>query len=157
MIVVRETYEERCQCALAFEWKCPTKVRTLEVVGESIRLGRDSECEVAVDPVAFPTVSGVHARIEVGPKGFVLVHLSQSNKTLINDDRSTARHRSRPEIGFGWASPARRSRSWPSHRWSTPPPAGVGGFGQTVQADVRHIALLRGSVQADALRSARVV
>ncbi len=82
------------------------EARTLEVAGESIRLGRDSECEVAVDPVAFPTVSGVHARIEVGPQGFVLVHLSQSNKTLIND---------RPVDG-SVPGPGRRSDSAGHHR-----------------------------------------
>ena len=40
------------------------QTKTLEVASQSIRLGRNAECEVAVDPVAFPKVSGVHARIE---------------------------------------------------------------------------------------------
>ncbi len=38
--------------------------KTLDVAGDPIRLGRGAECEVAVDPIAFPKVSGLHARIE---------------------------------------------------------------------------------------------
>ena len=37
------------------------QAKTLDVTGESIRLGRDGACEVAVDPIVFPKVSGVHA------------------------------------------------------------------------------------------------
>ena len=59
--------------------------KTLDVAGASIRFGRGAECEVAVDPVVFPKVSEVHARIEPAASGFVLVHLSRSNKTLLND------------------------------------------------------------------------
>jgi hypothetical protein len=55
------------------------QARTLDVAGESIRLGRDTVCEVAVDAIAFPKVSGLHARIEPAREGFVLVHLSRSN------------------------------------------------------------------------------
>ena len=49
----------------------------------------------------------------------------------------------------GWASRARRSRSWPSNRRSAKFAATGEGFGQTVQADVRHLALLRGTAQAE--------
>jgi ABC-type multidrug transport system ATPase subunit len=57
----------------------------LDVVGESVRLGRDPDCEIAIDPVNFPKVSGIHARIDSTPNGYVLVHLSRNNKTLVND------------------------------------------------------------------------
>src|SRR3954470_11134555 len=53
--------------------------------GPSVRLGRNPECEVTVDPVAFPKVSGVHARIEPTADGFSLVHLSRNNPTLLNN------------------------------------------------------------------------
>src|SRR4051812_15513949 len=56
-----------------------------DATGECLRLGRDPDCEVAMDPLAFPTVSGVHARIEATSAGFVLVHLSRNNRTLLND------------------------------------------------------------------------
>jgi FHA domain len=64
---------------------------TQDVGGETVRLDRKPECEVDIEPVAFPTVSGLHARIKSTPRGFALVHLSRSNKTLLNDapvDRS---------------------------------------------------------------------
>jgi predicted component of type VI protein secretion system len=61
------------------------QTKNLDAAGESIRLGRDAACEIAVDPIAFPKVSGVHARIEPAREGFVLVHLSRSNRTLVND------------------------------------------------------------------------
>ena len=43
------------------------RMTTLDVAGQSIHLGRNPDCEVAVDPVAFPKVSGVHAQIESRP------------------------------------------------------------------------------------------
>lgn len=54
-------------------------------LADVVRLGRNAACEIAIDPLAFPMVSGLHARIEPAGPGFVLVHLSQSNKTLVND------------------------------------------------------------------------
>jgi predicted component of type VI protein secretion system len=59
--------------------------KTLDAAGSSIWLGRDAGCEVAVDASAFPKVSGVHARIEPARDGFVLVPLSRTNATLLND------------------------------------------------------------------------
>ena len=56
-----------------------------ESFGDVVRLGRLPDCEITIDPVAFPMVSGVHARIESLGRGFVLVHLSASNKTFVND------------------------------------------------------------------------
>jgi predicted component of type VI protein secretion system len=119
------------------------------VTGESIRLGRDGACEVAVDPIAFPNVSAIHARIELTREGAALVHLSRSNRTLLNDatvDGSTpvrAGDRVRlgitgPTIAIVAIEPA------PKQGLTT-----GDGFGQTVQAGVRHLALLRGSAQAD--------
>src|SRR5271157_1756337 len=64
---------------------CDTDAKTFEASGERLTFGRNADCEVAVDPVAFPTVSGVHARVEPKAQGFVLVHLSLNNKTLLND------------------------------------------------------------------------
>ncbi len=123
--------------------------KSFEIAGESIRLGRDLECEVAVDPVAFPMVSGVHARIEVGPKGFVLVHLSQSNKTLVNDSAvdQSAPVRAGDRIRLGVTGPTVAILAISPSVESAP--ARAGGFGQTVQADTRHMALLRGSARAE--------
>ncbi len=53
------------------------QTKTLEVAGQSIRLGRNEECEIAINPVTLPTVSGVHARVEPTSAGFILVHLSR--------------------------------------------------------------------------------
>jgi hypothetical protein len=61
------------------------QTRALDAAGGSIRLGRDAACEVAVDPIAFPKVSGVQARIEPAAEGFALVHLSRRNRTLVHD------------------------------------------------------------------------
>ena len=58
---------------------------TRDVGGEIIRLGRNPECEVAVDPALFPKVSGIHARIAPAADGFSVVPLSGNNKTLLND------------------------------------------------------------------------
>ena len=41
-------------------------------------------CEIAVNPIAFPKVSGVHARIEPAANGFALVHLSRNNKDYVS-------------------------------------------------------------------------
>ncbi len=57
---------------------------TRESVGNVVRIGRNADCEIALDPLTFPMVSGLHARIEPAGSGFVLVHLSHSNKTLVN-------------------------------------------------------------------------
>ena len=80
------------------------RTKIVDVAGSHVRLGRDAECEVALDAVAFPKVSGFHARIEPTATGFVLVHLSQSNKTLLNgnplDTSSPIKAGDRVRLGF---------------------------------------------------------
>jgi ABC transport system ATP-binding/permease protein len=121
----------------------------LEVSGASLRLGRDPECEIAIDPVAFPMVSGLHARIDPAADGFVLVHLSQSNKTLVNDaavDGSVS-VRAGDRVRLGLTGPTITILAIES-----PAPvaqARAPGFAQTVQADARHMALTRGSIAAE--------
>ncbi len=125
------------------------QTKTLDVAGETIRLGRDVGCEVAVDPISFPKVSGVHARIEPAREGFVLVHLSHSNRTLVNNApvEGSVPVQAGDQVRLGVSGPtvsilAIEPAAKPS------PPSGD-GFGQTVQADVRHMALLRGTARAD--------
>jgi ABC-type multidrug transport system ATPase subunit/pSer/pThr/pTyr-binding forkhead associated (FHA) protein len=119
-----------------------------DVVGEAIRLGRNSGCEVAVDPTAFPKVSGIHARIESSTGGFVLVPLSRSNKTLLNDvpidGPSPIQVGDRVRLGF--TGPMVEVCAIEPSGSSTPTPV---EFGETVQADVRHLALLRGTARIE--------
>ncbi|WP_088256541.1 ABC transporter permease [Fimbriiglobus ruber] len=56
----------------------------LAVSAAVIRLGRDPECEICVDAALYSNVSSVHARIDQSAAGFLLTHLSKSNKTLLN-------------------------------------------------------------------------
>ncbi len=115
---------------------------TLDVAGESVRLGRDSDCEVAVDPVAFPKVSGLHARIDPVPNGFVLVHLSRNNKTLVNDAPidGSAPLRAGDRVRLGFTGPTIAILHLEL--------AGGSGFEETLQADDHHRALLRGTARA---------
>jgi ABC transport system ATP-binding/permease protein len=118
--------------------------KTLDVAGDPIRLGRGDECEIAVDPIAFPNVSGVHARIESTAQGFILVHLSRNNKTLLNDTpvESTSPVKVGDRIRLGFTGPAIEILAIQ--------PASQDGrisadLSSTVQADSRHLALLRGT------------
>ena len=122
---------------------------TREIDGEVVRLGRDPGCEVAFDPVAYPKVSGVHARIERASEGFVLVHLSRSNKTLLNGSPvdGTAMLRVGDCIRLGFTGP--QVELVAIEATSPPPTTAAGGFDETTQADVRHMALLRGSARAE--------
>jgi ABC-type multidrug transport system ATPase subunit len=122
--------------------------KTLDVAGDPIRLGRGAECEVAVDPIVFPKVSALHARIESTAQGFVLVHLSRNNKTLLNDapiDRtSPVKAGDRIRLGF----------TGPTVEILAIEPASQDGrtsadFCSTVQADARHLALLRGTARSE--------
>ena len=125
------------------------RATTLDAVGNAIRLGRDLNCEVAFDAVAFPKVSGFHARIEPAAGGFVLVHLSRSNRTLLNDAPvealATIAAGDRVRLGFTGPTIAILEID------ADPPaaPEVCGGFEATVQADPRHLAALRGSARAD--------
>lgn len=120
-----------------------------EATGEVVRFGRDADCEMAFDPVAFPKVSGLHARVEPTAGGYALVHLSRSNKTLLNgmpvDD--TAPLRPGDRIRLGYTGPLLEVVG--IEATASPPPAEAGGFEETAQADVRHMALLRGSARAE--------
>jgi ABC transport system ATP-binding/permease protein len=120
---------------------------SLDAIGSTIRLGRDPACEVAVDPVAFAMVSSTHARIEPAAGGFALVHVSQSNKTLLNDGLVS---RSQPvkvgdRVRLGVTGPtftilaivdSQDGRSTDVR------------FDSTIQVDSRHMALLRGTAAA---------
>lgn len=55
------------------------------VTGKLIRVGRIPGCEVLLDAVAFPMVSGVHAELDMTKDGLRLTPLSRTNKTLVND------------------------------------------------------------------------
>ena len=124
------------------------RTKIVDVAGSHVRLGRDAECEVAVDAIAFPKVSGFHARIEPTATGFVLVHLSQSNKTLLNgnplDTSSPIKAGDRVRLGFTGPNIVVLSIE-PDRSSTTPPPR---RFDATVLADSRHIALLRGTARA---------
>jgi pSer/pThr/pTyr-binding forkhead associated (FHA) protein len=115
------------------------QTKTLEAVGPSIRLGRDAECEVAVDPVAFFMVSGTHARIEPVPRGFALVHLSQSNKTLLNDalvDGSTL-VKAGDRVRLGFTGP---TITIVAIEQTQDGPAAAVRFDSTMKVDSRHMA-----------------
>ena len=123
--------------------------KTLDVSGESIRLGRDASCEVAVDSIAFPKVSGVHARIELAAEVFVLVPLSRTNVTLLNDATAegSVAVRAGDRVRLGITGPTITILA--IEPATCPSAARADGFEQTVQADVRHLALLRGTAQAN--------
>jgi ABC transport system ATP-binding/permease protein len=60
-------------------------VRDLAVSAFPARLGRDPASEIPFDEARFPTVSALHARIDLTPDGPVLIHQSRKNETLLND------------------------------------------------------------------------
>ena len=109
-----------------------------------IRLGRDASCEINVDPVANPTVSGLHARIG-GSDASVLIHVSRSNKTLLNDAvvETTSPVKAGDRIKLGYTGPTIELLSIEAAALA--PAAASDGSGRTVQADARHLALLRGT------------
>ena len=122
--------------------------RTLagESDGPSIRLGRDPSCEIALDETDHPMVSGLHARIEASDGGFILVHESRSNKTLLNDAVVETSHRvqSGDRVKLGYTGPTIELVSIEVAPRS--PQLGANGSGQTIQADPRQLALLRGTL-----------
>jgi len=121
---------------------------THDAEGPSIRVGRDASCEIAVDPVACPTVSGLHARIDAANGEFVLVHVSRSNKTLLNDAIVETAHRVKAgdRVKLGYTGPTIELLSIEAA--APPQVAAPDGSGKTVQADARHLALLRGTLGA---------
>jgi ABC transport system ATP-binding/permease protein len=120
-----------------------------ESCGDIVRLGRNPDCEIAIDPIAFPMVSGFHAQIESKGRGFVLVHLSQSNKTLVNDSAvdGPVPVRAGDRIRLGITGPAFEILSIAS-AGADGAAAPVPDFGSTVQADTRQMAFLRGTAQS---------
>ncbi|MBX9578896.1 MAG: FHA domain-containing protein [Gemmataceae bacterium] len=119
----------------------------LDVTEAVVRLGRDPGCEVAVDPVAYPKVSGLHARIEEAPGGFVLVPLSKSNRTLLNNSpiEGPVPVRDGDRVRLGATGPTLEISAL-SRTPAAEPPA---RFGETVQATDAHLSLLRGTARAD--------
>ncbi len=117
------------------------EARVLEASGERLTLGRSPDCEVAFDPVIFPAVSGVHARIERTVEGFFLVPLSRNNKTLLNDVPIEVSTSVRPgdKIRLGFTGPTIELLALERTSGSSD------DFSETAQADTRHLALLRGS------------
>jgi hypothetical protein len=123
--------------------------KALDASGDPIRRGRGAECQVAVDPIVFPKVSHVHARIESSNRGFVLVPMSRGDKTLLNDapvdGTSTVQVGDRIRLGF--TGPAIEILAI---RPASPDgPVAVADFGSTVQADARHLAMLRGTARTE--------
>jgi ABC transport system ATP-binding/permease protein len=120
--------------------------KTYEVESPSVRLGRDLACEVAIDPIACPGVSGQHARVDARNGGFVLVHVSRSNKTLLNgsivEKSSPLKCGDRVKLGF----------KGPTIELIALKAAAKGesseASGKTLQADARDLALLRGTLGA---------
>jgi ABC transport system ATP-binding/permease protein len=126
----------------------PPKI--LEAVSPSVRVGRDPACEVALDPVAFAMVSGIHARIEPDTDGFVLTHMSQSNKTLLNDRvvKDFVRVNVGDRVRLGFTGPTITVVSL-EHAQDVPR---VGGrIDSTVKVDTRHMAMLRGTLGSQRL------
>jgi ABC-type multidrug transport system ATPase subunit len=118
-----------------------------------IRLGRSPDCEVLFDPDTMRMISGEHARLEQTADGCVLVHLSSTNPTFCNDRDVQGRvpvkvgdlirlGRSGPEIEILALPPLKTpSTGGGSHPAAIP--------GATVQAGPQHLALLRGSADAE--------
>ena len=121
------------------------RTNALDAEGSTIRLGRDASCEIAVDPLTCPTVSGIHARLGGSDGLFVLIQVSRSNKTLLNDAvvETTSPVKAGDRIKLGYTGPTIELLSIESGKLA--PVAAPDGSGRTVQADARHLALLRGT------------
>jgi ABC transport system ATP-binding/permease protein len=121
--------------------------KIVEADGPCVRVGRDPECEVAIDPVAFAMVSGTHVRIERGTDGFVLTHLSMSNKTLVNDlvVKESTRIKVGDRIRLGFTGPLLTVRSLENTQDG---PRATRRFDATMKVDARQLALARGTIGA---------
>jgi ABC-type multidrug transport system ATPase subunit len=133
----------RLACRLIFP---DGRTTTCEVEGPSIRLGRDAACEIAIDPIACPGVSGQHARLDARNGGFVIVHVSRSNKTLLNDliVEKTAPVKPGDRLKLGYSGPTIDLISLKAAAAGESPE----DAGKTLQADARDLALLRGTLGA---------
>ena len=118
-----------------------------EVGGEAIRLGRDTDCEVAFDPLAFPKVSGGHAQFEATADGFAVRHLSRSNRTPLNDApiEGVAPILAGDRVWLGFTGPIIEILAIESGPAKGP----VANFDETVQIDARQLALIRGTGRAE--------
>src|SRR5262245_41640307 len=58
---------------------------TLEHAGPVVRIGRDPECELALQGEASQSVSRQHARIDLAAGGATVCDNGSSNGTLLND------------------------------------------------------------------------
>src|SRR5581483_6698125 len=108
-----------------------------------VRLGRDPDCEVAFDAALYPKVSGEHARIERTASGLALTPRSQTNKTLLNEQpiAQTTALKVGDRIRLGFTGPTVEIVSLevaPSEEFSA-----------TIQADSRHLNVLRGSLAVE--------
>lgn len=110
--------------------------------GASIGLGRDPSCQVAIDGESCPSVSNLHASIEMADGRFVIVHRSRSNKTLLNDAPvETSRGiKAGDRVKLGYTGPTIELLALES--------PSAEGHGKTIQADAKHLALLRGTQDA---------
>ena len=117
----------------------------LAVSGDPIRFGRSQDCEVKADEAEFPMVSNLHARIEAADRGFVVVPLSKNNKTLLNNNPIEGKTSIQPGdwLRLGTTGPIFEIKEIEA----TSPVAE--GFSKTIQADARHLALLRGSAGSE--------
>src|SRR5262249_45248748 len=62
---------------------------TFEHAGPVIRIGRDADCELALQGAASTAASRQHARIDLSVGGAALTDVGSSNGTLLNDTRLT--------------------------------------------------------------------
>jgi pSer/pThr/pTyr-binding forkhead associated (FHA) protein len=139
-------------------------VHELTVASSVARLGRDPACEVPFDSAAYPKVSGEHARIERTVAGLILIHVSRSNQTLLNNQpiEGSAPLKVGDRIRLGHTGPtveivaveAPKSKSTPPAKPSgaakaVEPTRAEQGFGETVKAGRQHLSLLRGSLAAE--------
>jgi ABC-type multidrug transport system ATPase subunit/pSer/pThr/pTyr-binding forkhead associated (FHA) protein len=116
------------------------------VDADVIRLGRDASCEVATDPVAFPDVLAVHARIEAVPDGFVVTNLSRVDGTLLNNRplRGTSPLQVGDRVRLGLKGPTVEILVLEADAARLAPI----DFSETVVADEAQMAPLRGSASA---------
>ncbi len=120
-----------------------------------VRLGRDADCEVQFDSVAYPRVSGRHAIIERIAGGLELAHASQHNPTLLNGRAVEGRARlsAGDAIRLGMTGPvvivlATTGSAIDQPRESRGAPAGGAPLAPsdvTLAAGTEHQALLRGT------------
>jgi ABC transport system ATP-binding/permease protein len=133
--------------------------RELVIDSQVVRFGRDPECEVHFAAAQYPKVSGFHASIEVRDDAAVLIPLSTTNKTLLNDEpiAGSVPLKEGDRIRLGFTGPAILILELPSFapkRDFEPNPEPISAQGDeddgvesTVRADSAAIALLQSTQQ----------